>query len=322
MAHSPDNVEQLIRDNFPPDGAPGLRASFIKHGAALVLEVESRNQRAHQDGEEFDRDRLSIAAGTETRDGKLGNHTKLREAQLRKDREERKSRNAMSIMLADQLALLRDLDNALDYLDRTGDIEGTIKNPAVKAAIKAWEDRTGRKFDPDHPDAKDILKDIIEDYLDEQGMQMVSQLQNHNGLSADENERLIFEARERLKLSKVKTSHDEIEVDIEQIAKDDPEIDALLAQMSEPRQSVSVSPEDELSAFMRAIEETKSLADPMERLQAQKDLLDGLSEDSRMIVSFDPALEDMFKPDYFVALEADQQETQASISAVSPNLAS
>ncbi|NQW11782.1 MAG: hypothetical protein HQ481_18115 [Alphaproteobacteria bacterium] len=60
------------------------------------------------------------------------------------------------------------LEDARNYLLATGDVDGTMQKPYIQEAIKAWEKKHGRQFDPNDPDASDTLVTIIDDYLEVQ----------------------------------------------------------------------------------------------------------------------------------------------------------
>lgn len=94
-------------------------------------------------------------------------HLDQRSIQARQDSAKARADAHYMALLQAQIAALDvqigDLEDALGYLARTEDVEGTMEKQGVQSAIEAWEKRTGRKFDPNGPDAANILKDIIED---------------------------------------------------------------------------------------------------------------------------------------------------------------
>lgn len=134
-----------------------------------MSEREIAATKAVMAGEKFNEDRLGIEAGINTRDGMLGSNLKSRQMRIAQGQDRAKADARMQQLLALQAQLeelnfqIGQLEDALGYLTRTGDVEGTMEKPGVQSAIDAWEKRTGRKFDPNDPDAANILKGIIED---------------------------------------------------------------------------------------------------------------------------------------------------------------
>lgn len=135
-----------------------------------LTEQEKRNRAATLKGEELNENRLAENAGI--RAGRieitgLGNQEKEQARARDKAKADADARMQQLLALQAQIEALEiqigNLEDALGYLARTGDVDGTMEMPGVDDAIKDWEARTGKKFDPNDPNAKVILKGIIED---------------------------------------------------------------------------------------------------------------------------------------------------------------
>ncbi len=93
------------------------------------------------------------------------------QANERKSRQEAHYMALLYAQIAELDFQIGQLEDALDYLARTGDVEGTMEKPGVQDAVAKWEQRTGRKFDPNSPEGKQILEDIIREDLREKRQQ-------------------------------------------------------------------------------------------------------------------------------------------------------
>jgi len=159
------------------DDALGDEIAFIEANGEIAVaqgpltEAERRNTEARLMGDAIAKENLAQIAGQSTRIDNTGLGAKA-EAAKRAQAESRKAdieaRNQMMLALQAQLDQLNieidALGDALDYLNRTGDVHGTMNKPYVQDAIAAWEKKHGTKFDPDHPEAKAHLSDAIGDH--------------------------------------------------------------------------------------------------------------------------------------------------------------
>ncbi len=92
------------------------------------------------------------------------------EALEQRNEKTRAKRDADSLYLALLQAQIDDLnwqigemEDARDYLAKTGDVEGAMNMPGVRDAIEAWEKKHKQKFDPNAPDAKRVLDQILDE---------------------------------------------------------------------------------------------------------------------------------------------------------------
>ncbi|WP_269584240.1 hypothetical protein [Roseibium sp. Sym1] len=86
------------------------------------------------------------------------------------------------------------LSDAIDALQNgTASVDDLLENPEVVDAIKAWEAKTGRKFDPKDDDAEEILTAIMEERVDQFGND-VATLEHIKGELEDQKERLVEQA--------------------------------------------------------------------------------------------------------------------------------
>lgn len=86
------------------------------------------------------------------------------------------------------------LDNAIEALrNGTASVDDLLENPEVADAVKAWEAKTGRKFDPEDDDAEEILTAIMEERVDQFGKD-VAQRKQRVGELEDQREILVEQA--------------------------------------------------------------------------------------------------------------------------------
>ncbi|HBA44257.1 MAG TPA: hypothetical protein DCZ07_14905 [Alphaproteobacteria bacterium] len=91
---------------------------------------------------------------------------------LRQKLEAKNGRDLLYLaLLQDQLDEINqdiaDLNDALNYLNKTGDIEGTMNMPGVREAIEAHNRKNpDNPFDPSAPNANSVLRGIIEDDIE------------------------------------------------------------------------------------------------------------------------------------------------------------
>lgn len=76
--------------------------------------------------------------------------------------------------------------------------------------------------------------------------------------------------------------------------------------------------EEEVENFMREFAKSKSINDPVERLQREKQLVDGLSRRVARDLSFEEDTEKLFEDGYFDALEANAGTTLAQAPGATP----
>lgn len=144
-------------------------------------EAERRNAKARLISDRNDADALAekagiLVSGIETTG--LGSKETAKKQQIAANREAEKEARKQALMalqayldgLQDKYDDLTDRINAL--VEARSDLAAGVPlseildRPKIKDAIKDWEDRTGRKFDPNSPDAHATLDQILKDQHD------------------------------------------------------------------------------------------------------------------------------------------------------------
>lgn len=144
----------------------------VKGNDAIAEHVAQQNRAATNKGIERDElaiaEKAGIAVSHQQFTGQGSRDQERQRAQVDNRKADNEARYQMLLALQAQLDQLNieidALGDALDYLNKTGDVRGTMNKPYVQDAIAAWEKKHGTKFDPDHPEAKAHLSDAIGDH--------------------------------------------------------------------------------------------------------------------------------------------------------------
>ena len=182
--YSPDGESLVLRHNADAAandfGADDDIARIEFEGEIAVMDTAGRKIETLQDlrnlavvleAAETEAERNNALAGQSTR--MISNYYTFLDKRLMQTKADnakaRQDAFYMALLQAQLDALNIEIDalgDALEYLNRTGDVRGTMDRPYVIDAIEAWEKKHGRHFDPDDPNAADNLKDAISEHRD------------------------------------------------------------------------------------------------------------------------------------------------------------
>ena len=323
-------------------------------------------------------ERLASGAGAlsgtirDDMNGKVSDRVKRQaEEKRRKDRADTAMYLALlQAQIADLDKEIGDLEDARNYLARTGDVAGTIAKPSVRNAIEAWQDKTGQKFDPNDPSAKDNLAKILDEQQKEaqskrdklaNEQDRIAKNAGKNFAVADDGKSLKDPAFETLaqKVDEYRKAHDIPPVDRTDLSKQD--IQDMLSQaqleasyarseqrkIGEKQQALSKETPDNQAfqkfesaqenveealdtaeatseKLMKELGRIKQIADPAERLQAEKRFVEAvraLPEELSDVMFEIEESEDtahMFEDGYFDNLKGEPEIKHASANQAPP----
>lgn len=241
----------------------------------------------------------------------------------RKEREERQKelRRAIQAAIGRMDARIADIDarrgDIADMLEGIGEVidtinddkgvelddEGNLKNKAAEKALREYEKRTGTKVDRTDPDAVLEAMIIIQAELEREDRDLArkrdriadakEELWNQDEISAVER----IEREANLADEGIAAYRQQAEIQETELVERTP-------LTNRPTDAILTAKDNETAAyeFEKGYAEAARIEDPMERLEAEKALVDALSDENRRFVEFSTEHFHVFEEGYFDAL--------------------
>ena len=283
-------------------------------------------------------------AGEAVGSGYRGNATLMAHSQAgagsdsRKEREERQKelRRAIQAAIGRMDARIADIDarrgDIADMLEGVGEVidtinddkgvelddEGNLKNKAAERALREYEKRTGTKVDRTDPDAVLEAMIIIQAELEREDRDLARKRDR----IADAKEELW----EQPDVESVRRVEEETELEQEafeavrrqnEVAQTD--LVDRTPLTNRPTEAILTAKDNETAAyeFEKGYAEAARIADPIERLEAEKALVDALSDENRRFVEFSTEHFHVFEEGYFDPLDQAKPHDVAVKASVS-----